>query len=46
MKVKQISAATIQRVFRGLYVRHRSSAQLNSHREKIAAEQTRKTRLA
>jgi hypothetical protein len=46
IKVRQISALSIQRLVRGLLVREKSSAQLKHHREKIEAEQVRKTRLA
>ena len=46
LKVNQLSALCIQRLVRGLLVRQRSSAQLRRHRERIEAEQRRKTRLA
>jgi hypothetical protein len=46
MKLRQIAAVSIQRLVRGQQVREQSSAQLKLHRERIEAEQVRKTRLA
>jgi len=44
--VQQIAAVAIQAIYRGNKEREKSSAQIKRHREKIQAEQTRKTRLA